>query len=155
MCYCITLYNIQCQDNVNIVYNNILLYKTVINKSIIKITYVTTSMPILSDIVWFNNTVVIQCTVYSIHGQWVQYSFVQYNQECGQSLCHWQVQNLGKHAVKLHTCVQFRILHSVACLLSLNTLTCVKCSHITLHIFKNTCSIGKYVVNTCNNTLLP
>ena len=75
MCYCITLYNVQCQDNVNIVYNNILLYKILINKSIIKITYVTTSIPILPDIVWFNNTVVIQCTVCSIHWQLVQYSF--------------------------------------------------------------------------------
>ena len=69
MCYHITLYNVQCQDNINIVYNNILLYKILINKIIIKITYVTTSLPILPDIVWFNNTVIIQCTVYSVHWQ--------------------------------------------------------------------------------------
>ena len=69
MCYCITLYNVQCQDNVNIVNNNILLYKILIKKNIIKITYVTTSMPILPDIVLFNNTVIIQCTVYSVHWQ--------------------------------------------------------------------------------------
>ena len=41
----------QCQDNVSIVRNNILLHKILINKSIIKITYVTTSMPLLPDIV--------------------------------------------------------------------------------------------------------
>ena len=68
MCYCITLYNVQCQDNTNIAYNNNnLLYKILINKRIIKITYVTISTPILPDIVYFNNTVIIQCTVYSIH----------------------------------------------------------------------------------------
>ena len=47
------LYNVQCQDNVNISYNINLLYKTFINKRIIiiNITYVTTSVPILPDIV--------------------------------------------------------------------------------------------------------
>ena len=63
MCYCFTLYN------VNIVYNHNLIYKILINKSIIKITYVTTSMPILPEIVWLNNTVVIPCTVYIEHWQ--------------------------------------------------------------------------------------
>ena len=42
MCHCITLYNVQCQDNVNIANNNNFLYKILINKRIIKITYVTT-----------------------------------------------------------------------------------------------------------------
>ena len=56
MCYRLTLYNVKtmskhCQDNVSIVRNNILLHKILINKSIIKITYVTTSMPLLPDIV--------------------------------------------------------------------------------------------------------
>ena len=51
MCYRIPLYNVQCQDNVNISYNNNLLYKALKNKRIINITYVTTSMPILPDIV--------------------------------------------------------------------------------------------------------
>ena len=55
--------------NVSIVYNNNLIYKILIIESIIKITYVTISMPILTDIVWFNNTVVIPCTVYSVHWQ--------------------------------------------------------------------------------------
>ena len=44
-------------NNVKIVYNNILLHKILINENIIKIIYVTTYMPILADIAWFNNTV--------------------------------------------------------------------------------------------------
>ena len=43
--------SVQCQDTVNIAYNNNLLYKILINKIIIKITYVTTSMPILHDLI--------------------------------------------------------------------------------------------------------
>ena len=43
--------SVQCQDTVNIAYNSILLYKILIDKRIIKITHVTTSMPILPDTV--------------------------------------------------------------------------------------------------------
>ena len=88
MCYHLTLYNVQCQDNINIVYNHNLIYKILINKSIIKTTYVTTSMTILPAIVWFNNTVVIQCTVYIVYtDNWIQCILAQYNQEWGRSLC--------------------------------------------------------------------
>ena len=43
--------SVQCQDTVDVAYNNNLLYKILIDKRIIKITYVTTSMPILPDII--------------------------------------------------------------------------------------------------------
>ena len=43
--------SVQCQDTVNIAYNNNLLYKILMDKRVIKITYATTSMPILPDIV--------------------------------------------------------------------------------------------------------
>ena len=76
MCYYYTE-SVQCQDTVNIAYY-INLYKILMIK-IIKITDVTTSITILPDIVYFNNIVVIQFTVYSIQWQWVQCNIGQDN----------------------------------------------------------------------------
>ena len=146
MCYRITLYNVQCQDNVTIVFNNIILYKIFINKRIITITYVTTSMPSLPDLVWFNNTVIIQYTAYSIHWQWVQCIFDQYNTwvrkkaaspdtryMCASLFCsQWLASCLSTLGHKWNTCSpQLRYIHA-----GINV------------------ALEKYIVNSCNNTLL-
>ena len=148
MCYRLTLYNVQCQDNVNIVYNNNLLYKILINKSIIKITYVTISIPILPDIGWFNNTVVIQCTVYSVHWQLDTV---------------WLCSVKPRVQVKLvlydtpHTCMPPCFCGQASgCLLSCvlqHWDTCETPVRFS-YTFGNTCSNIEYVVHACNNTLL-
>ena len=63
------LYNIISKIMLTIVKNLIYIYVYIflINKRIINITYVNTSIR------HFNNTVVILCTVYIVHWPWVQY----------------------------------------------------------------------------------